>query len=82
MMFASWLARSLPPATVRIYIAAVRSLHIYLGFPHPTLDAPRLRRVIKGIQRADVVSRSRSRPITHKILLTIFFVLPFIWLVV
>jgi hypothetical protein len=32
MMFASWLARSLPPATVRIYIAAVRSLHIDLGF--------------------------------------------------
>ena len=46
MMFASWLARSLPPATVRIYIAAVRSLHIDLGFTHPTLDAPRLRRYI------------------------------------
>ena len=82
MMFASWLARSLPPATVRIYIAAVRSLHIDLGFTHPTLDAPRLRRVIKGIQRVDVVSRSRSRPIAHKTLLAIFFVPPFIWLVV
>jgi hypothetical protein len=64
MMFASWLARSLSPATVRIYIAAVRSLHIDLGFTDPTLNAPRLRRVIKGIQRSDVVSRPRRRPIT------------------
>jgi hypothetical protein len=39
MMFASWLARSLSPATVRIYIAAVRSLHIDLGFTDPTLNA-------------------------------------------
>ena len=38
-MFASWLARSLSPATVRIYIAAVRSLHIDLGFTDPTLNA-------------------------------------------
>jgi hypothetical protein len=71
MMFPSWLARSLSPATVRIYIAAVRSLHIDLGFTDPTLNAPRLRRVIKGIQRSDVVSRPRRRPITHETLLAI-----------
>ena len=71
MMFASWLARSLSPATVRIYIAAVRSLQIDLGFSDPTLSAPRLRRVIKGIQRSDVVSRSRRRPITQETLLAI-----------
>jgi hypothetical protein len=82
MMFASCLARSLPPATVHIYIAVVRSLHIDHGFTHPTLDAPRLHRIIQGIQRADVVYRSRRCPITHKTLLVILFVPPLIWLVV
>ena len=29
MMFVSWLAQSLSPASVEVYLAAVRSYHIY-----------------------------------------------------
>ena len=58
MLFVSWLAQSLSPASVVVYLASVRSLHIDQGFLDPTLHSPRLRRVLQGIRR----SASRSRP--------------------
>ena len=45
MMFVSWLAQSLSPASVDVYLAAVRSYHIDWGYSDPTQNKPKLRRV-------------------------------------
>lgn len=71
MMFVSWLAQSLSPASVDVYLAAVRSYHIDWGFSDPTEKKPRLRRVLQGIHRSHVGSRAPRRPITRDLLCTI-----------
>ena len=75
MLFVSWLAQSLSPASVVVYLASVRSLHIDQGFPDPTLHTPRLRRVIQGIRRSASRSRPPRRPITRPILQAIHAIL-------
>ena len=67
MMFVSWLAQSLAPALVAVYLALVWSLHLEYGFDDPTVATPRLRRVLKGIQRSSSHVRSRRLPITKVI---------------
>ena len=68
MMFVSWLAQSLAPASVAVYLASVRSLHLEYGFDDPTVATPRLRRVLKGIRRSSSHVRSHRLPITKVIL--------------
>ena len=75
MLFVSWLAQSLSPASVVVYLASVRSLHIDQGFPDPTLHTPRLRRVLQGIRRSASRSRAPGRPITRAILQAIHVIL-------
>ncbi len=72
MLFVSWLACSLSPSTVTVYLAAVRSLHIDFGFPDPTHEAHRLRRVLRGIQRCGGSSRLPRLPVTSEIMRAIF----------
>ena len=68
VMFVSWLAQSLSPASVDVYLAAVRSYHIDLGYSDPTQHKPRLRRVLQGIHRSQGAARPPRRPITRDIL--------------
>lgn len=71
MMFVSWLAGFLSPASIEVYLAAVRSFHLDWGYPDPTAHTPRLRRVLQGIQRSRVGARRPRRPITRDILCSI-----------
>jgi hypothetical protein len=75
MMFVSWLARSLSPASVAVYLAAVRSYHIDWGFSDPTENKPCLRRVLQGIRRSRPVSSIPCCPITREILCSIHHIL-------
>lgn len=75
MMFVSWLARSLSPASVAVYLAAVRSYHIDWGFSDPTENKPRLRRVLQGIRRSRPGSSIPRCPITREILCSIHHIL-------
>ena len=75
MLFVSWLAQSLSPASVVVYLASVRSLHIDQGFPDPTLHTPLLRRVLQGIRHSASWSRPSCRPITRPILQAIHAIL-------
>ena len=70
MLFATWLSRSrnLAPSTVTTYVASVRSLHIDLGLPDPTRDAPRLARLLRGVRRSATSPTSRRLPVTNAIL--------------
>ena len=54
MLFVSWLAQSVSPSTMAVYLASARSLHIDVGFPDPTIQAIRLRAVIHSIQQTSM----------------------------
>ena len=75
MMFVSWLAQSLSPASVDVYLAAVRSYHIDWGYRDPTQNKPRLRRVLQGIHRSHGAASPPRRPITRDILCSIHRIL-------
>ena len=74
--FAAHIAGRVKPGTVRVYLAAVRNLHLDLGLPDPTADAALLPRVTKGISRAGLPGVSRPRlPITTVVLRQLVHVL-------
>lgn len=75
MLYVSWLAPSLSPSTVAVYLSAVRSYHIDWGLTEPTENKPRLRRVLQGILRSQSKHRVSRRPITKDILAAIYHVL-------
>ena len=70
MLFASWLAQveHLSPATISVYLSAVRSSHIDLGFPDPMANCLRLPRVLRGIKRTVAGRQSPRLPITKALL--------------
>ena len=70
----SWLI-PLRAASVKVYLSAVRSLHIEYGFPDPLLNCPRLQRVVRGIKRVQGSASLARLPITDSIMLVIFIAL-------
>jgi len=70
--FASYLASiNLSPQTIKTYLAAVRFMHIYLGFPDPPSSSPTLKLVQRGIARNYAVAQPspyRRLPLTPNIL--------------
>ena len=73
MLFITWLhsVRHLSPATVSVYLASVRSLHVDHGFPDPLKDTMRLHRVLRSIKRSRAFHRPSRLPVTQLILLAI-----------
>ena len=71
-LFATFLAYSLRAASIKVYLSAVRSLHIEHGFPEPLLNCPRLQRVVRGIKRLQGSASSAQLPVTDSIMLVIF----------
>ena len=67
-LFATYLANSLKHSSIKVYLSAVRSLHIELGFEDPLLNCPRLQRVVRGIKRCQGSSGSQRRPITKEVM--------------
>ena len=55
------------PSTVRVYLSAVRNLHIEEGLPYPTGSITLLSRVLKGVERSPSSPRPRQ-PITTPVL--------------
>ena len=51
MLYASFLARTLKPQTIKVYLSAVRNMHLEHGLPDPLVDALNLRRLMRGIKR-------------------------------
>ena len=71
-LFATYLAGSLRAASIKVYLSAVRALHVEHGFADPLANCLRLERVIKGIKRAQGVKSVERLPITSDIMLTIY----------
>ena len=79
--FASYLARSVRHSTIRLYLAAVRNLHISCGHSDPLAGKLLLRKVLRGILRYQGQHRVLRQPVTPGFLLAIH-VRPFLcsWL--
>ena len=71
-LFATFLARSVKHSSIKVYLSAVRSLHIEEGFPDPLVNCLRLWRVVRGIKRTQGSSQVQRLPITDDILMIIF----------
>ena len=70
MLFATWLfyTKGLAPSSISTYIAAVRSFHIDMGAPDPTLGATRLARLLRGVRRTRSSPRLPRLPISNRLM--------------
>lgn len=67
--FAAFLASSVCPGTINVYLSAVRNLHVELGYADPLAESWLLKRVMKGITRCLGSAPTSVRlPITMPIL--------------
>ena len=62
MLFASHLSNTIKASSIKVYIAAIRSLHLENGFPNPLANCLRLERVIRGIKRCQGTSKPKRLP--------------------
>lgn len=70
-LFVSYLAESIHHTSIKVYLSAVRALHIEQGFPDPLVACPRLQRVVRGIKRSQGSSNRERLPVTDSVMLTI-----------
>ena len=71
-LFATFLAGSVQHSSIKVYLSAVRSLHIEEGFPDPLVNCLHLQRVIRGIKRIQGSPEAQRLPITSDTLMIIF----------
>ena len=69
--FASYLARTVKHSTIKLYLAAVRNLHISCGHGDPLSGKLLLKKILRGILRYQGQSRILRQPVTPGVLQTI-----------
>ena len=69
--FASYLARAVRHSTIKLYLAAVRNLHISCGHGDPLQGRLLLKKVLRGILRFQGQSRILRQPVTPRVPLSI-----------
>ena len=73
--FATYLARTVKHSTIKLYLAAVRNLHILYGHGDPVVDKLLLKKVLRDILRYQGQTRILRQPVTPRVLLAIRAVL-------
>ena len=68
MLFTTYLSYSLKPQSIKVYLAAVRNMHIEHGLPNPIAEATQLRRLLRGIKRLHCCTTDSRLPITPTLL--------------
>ena len=68
MLFVSHLSLKVSPPTIKVYLAAVRNLHMEAGFPEVFDNLTLLPRLVRGIKRVFTKERRPRLPITPQIL--------------
>ena len=71
-LFVTFLANTVQHSTIKVYLSAVRSLHIEQGFADPLVDCLHLQRVLRGIKRTQDDTSSLRLPVTDDIMMVIF----------
>ena len=69
--FATYLARTVKHSTIKLYLAAVRNLHILSGHGDPFVGKLLLKKVLQGILRHQDQARILRQPVTPRVLLAI-----------
>lgn len=69
--FASYLARTVKHSTIKLYLSAVRNLHISCGYGDPLQGKLLLQKVLRGILRYQGRSRILRQPVTPGVLAAI-----------
>ena len=69
--FASYLTRTVRHSTIKLYLAAVRNLHITAGYGDPLKGKLLLHKVLCGILRYQGEQRISRQPVTPQVLSTI-----------
>lgn len=69
--FTSYLARKVKHSTIKLYLAAVRNLHISRGHGDPLKGKLLLQKVLRGILRLQGNTRILRQPVTPEVLLAI-----------
>ena len=64
MLFTTYLTHNLSPASIKMYLCAIRNFHLEQGFPDPTAEALGLQRLMRGIRRTYGTPRDSRLPIT------------------
>jgi hypothetical protein len=70
-LYATFLARTLKPASVKQYLNIVRIMHLECGFEHPFKDSWLVKSTMKGIEREKGCEIVRKTPMTPSLLLQI-----------
>ena len=70
-LFVSFLADSIQHSSIKVYLSAVRSLHIEEGFPDPLLNCLQLQQVLRGVKHSQGALAAWRLPITDSLLLVI-----------
>ena len=70
-LFTTLLANSIRHQSIKVYLSAVRALHIEHGFPDPLVNCQRLQQVIRGIKRSQGSTTSQRLPLTDSLMLNI-----------
>lgn len=71
-LFVTFLSESLNYSSIKVYLSAVRALHIEQGFQDPLSSCPRLERVVRGVKRTQGSSARQRLPVTNSVLLSVF----------
>ena len=70
--FCCHLADTLHHSSIKVYLSAIRSLHVEEGLPSPLVGCLRLQRVLRGIKRHQGSNTLQRQPITSELMHTIF----------
>lgn len=71
-LFTTHLSNSIRHQSIKVYLSAVRALHIEQGFSDPLVNCQRLQQVIRGIKRSQGSTTSQRLPVTDSLMLNIF----------
>ena len=71
-LFATFLAKTVQHASIKVYLSGVRALHIDQGFSDPLAGCLRLRRVLRGIKCCQGSPVASRLPITDDLMLVIW----------
>ena len=74
-LFVTFLANTVQHSTIKVYLSAVRSLHIEQGFADPLVDCLWLQRVLRGVKRTQGDTSLLRLPVTDDIMMVIFHAL-------
>jgi len=72
LLFVSHLAERIKPQSIKVYLAAVRALHISHGYNNPLTNTIKLQQTLRGIQRQHFTPTKQKLPITFDILCKLY----------